>query len=122
MPYKIGCDCECCTEFREDMFAEFAERVEFALDVFGIVPPVPDLEVAGGADFVACIATDMMIAAGLSEDTEPHTDEQEAALTWNQSADEREQKKFAAEIESEYRRLYKPRDNVVPFKRKSGTK
>lgn len=105
MAYRIACDCESCEQIRADAFEDFSELVEDVLAYHGIESGPPDDD---GGDLVSHLAAEMMVAAGLTEDVEPHTEEQVEVY---------QAKVFGDEIESEFRRLFHS-GNVVSFRRK----
>lgn len=106
MAYRIDCDCDSCESVRDDAFVDFSELVGSVLDYHG-VEPGPVSEDKG--DVVSHLATEMMVAAGLLEDVEPHTPEQ---------AELADVRIFGNEIDMEYRRLFRSGENVVPFRRR----
>lgn len=108
MAYRIECDCESCEQIRADAFEDFSKLVGEVLRHHGIEPEPPENDDDGG-DLVSHLAAEMMVAAGLTEDVEPHTEEQVEVY---------QVKVFGDEIEREYRRLFHS-GNVVSFRRRS---
>lgn len=109
MAYRIDCECPTCEEIRAESFIAYCEVAESILDYhgYGYGPEQPVIE---GDDVISHLATELMIAADLVEGYD-HYEDAEDELRKLTTADA-----LARELDDEYRRLFGPADNVVPFK------